>query len=50
MVMSKGPASGIREEIDLRHLGRPRFYDDTRLFEQSKVVVDTLRRYAGQDL
>ena len=52
LVMSPGPGGQIREEINLRHLGRPRDYEDSALFEQSKRVVESLQRHvgsAGQD-
>jgi len=49
LVMSRGPAGRIREEIDLGHLSRPRMDDDDALFQQSKAVVRSLSRYAGRD-
>ena len=47
LVMGRGPAGRIAEEIDLRHVARPRLYDDTVLFEHSKDVIRILERHAG---
>lgn len=46
-VMSPGPSSRIEEEISLRHIARPRDYEDRVLFEQSRRVVASLRRHMG---
>ena len=47
LVMSPGPGGKIKEEISLRHISRPRDYEDTQLFEQSKRVVESLQRHVG---
>jgi len=47
LVMSPGPGGKIKEEINLRHIGRPRDYEDSALFEQSKRVVESLQRHVG---
>ncbi|HWK64035.1 MAG TPA: ABC transporter ATP-binding protein [Rhizobiaceae bacterium] len=50
LVMSQGPGGKIKEEIDLRHIARPRDYEDTELFEQSKRVVESLQRHVGNKM
>ena len=50
LIMSPGPGGKIKEEIDLRHLKRPRDYEDSALFEQSKRVVESLQRHIGRAL
>ncbi|MCO5160965.1 MAG: ABC transporter ATP-binding protein [Mesorhizobium sp.] len=47
LVMSPGPGGKIKEEISLRHIRRPRDYEDSALFEQSKRVVESLQRHVG---
>ena len=47
LVMSPGPGGRIREEINLRHIQRPRDYEDTALFVESKRVVECLQRHMG---
>lgn len=47
LVMSPGPGGKIKEEINLRHIARPRSYEDTDLFEQSKRVVESLQKHLG---
>lgn len=47
LIMSKGPGGRFCDEVDLRHLPRPRSYEDGRIFEQSKTVVETLIRHIG---
>lgn len=47
LIMSRGPGGKIREEIDLRHMKRPRSYDDTELFETSKGVVAAMQSHVG---
>lgn len=47
LVMSPGPGGKIKEEINLRHMKRPRDYEDSALFEQSKRVVESLQRHVG---
>jgi len=49
-ILSRGPRSRIKAQIDLSALGRPRSYDDTRLFEHSKELVAIMRQHAGDDL
>lgn len=46
-IMSPGPGGKIKEEIRLGHLPRPRDYEDSALFEQSKRVVESLQRHMG---
>ena len=48
-ILSRGPQSRIMAEVDLTDLGRPRSYDDTRLFERSKELVALLRVHADID-
>jgi len=50
LVMSPGPGGKIKEEINLGHIARPRDYEDTALFEQSKRVVESLQRHVGNRL
>ncbi len=47
LVMGRGTGGRIAEEIDLREVARPRQYDDIRLFERSKSVIQILERHAG---
>lgn len=47
LVMGPGPGGKIKEEINLRHMKRPRDYEDSALFEQSKRVVESLQRHVG---
>lgn len=50
LIMNPGPGGKIKEEIDLRHIPRPRDYEDSALFEQSKKVVESLQRHIGRSL
>ena len=48
-ILSRGPNSRIKAEVDLTDLGRPRSYDDTRLFERSKELVTIMRAHSNLD-
>jgi len=47
-IMSPGPGGRIKEQINLTHIPRPRSYEDSALFDQSKRVVESLRRHMGE--
>jgi ABC-type nitrate/sulfonate/bicarbonate transport system ATPase subunit len=49
LVMGKGPGGRIAREIDLGATLRPRCYDDTRLFERSKDVIQILAASSPAD-
>ena len=48
MVMGHGPGGQIREEVSIAGVKRPRDYEDSLLFEKSKLVVNALRTYSGR--
>jgi NitT/TauT family transport system ATP-binding protein len=48
-ILSRGPNSRMTAEVDLTDLGRPRSYDDTRLFERSKELVTIMRAHSTLD-
>ena len=47
LMMTKGPGGRFCDEIDLRGLSRPRSYEDVRVFETSKRVVERLVSHIG---
>jgi NitT/TauT family transport system ATP-binding protein len=47
LMMTKGPGGHFCDEIDLRELARPRTYEDVRVFETSKKVVERLVQHIG---
>jgi ABC-type nitrate/sulfonate/bicarbonate transport system ATPase subunit len=48
LMMTKGPGSRFCDELDLRHLSRPRSYEDVRVFEASRAVVQRLESHIGR--
>jgi NitT/TauT family transport system ATP-binding protein len=49
MIMKRGPASTICDEISLDHLKRPRSYDDAAQFETQREVVRRLLQHVGEE-
>jgi NitT/TauT family transport system ATP-binding protein len=47
LMMTKGPGGRFCDEINLRDLSRPRSYEDVRVFETSKKVVERLVSHIG---
>jgi ABC-type nitrate/sulfonate/bicarbonate transport system ATPase subunit len=47
LMMNKGPGSRFCDEVSLRALARPRLYEDVRVFETSKKVVEQLISHIG---
>ena len=47
LMMTKGPGGRFCDEIDLHDLARPRAYEDIRVFEASKKVVERLVGHIG---
>ncbi len=47
LMMTKGPGGKFCDEIDLRELARPRSYEDVRVFETSRTVVERLVSHIG---
>jgi NitT/TauT family transport system ATP-binding protein len=47
LMMTKGPGGKFCDEINLRDLSRPRSYEDVRVFETSKSVVERLVSHIG---
>jgi NitT/TauT family transport system ATP-binding protein len=47
LMMTKGPGGRFCDEIDLCELARPRTYEDVRVFETSKKVVERLVHHIG---
>ena len=45
LIMNKGPSSRVRDEISLKHLTRPRSYEDPAQFETQKDVLQRLMRH-----
>ena len=45
--MTKGPGSQFCDEVVLSDLPRPRSYEDVRIFELSKSVVQRLSSHIG---
>jgi ABC-type nitrate/sulfonate/bicarbonate transport system ATPase subunit len=48
MIMKRGPASTICDEIPLNHLKRPRSYDSEVQFETQREVVRRLLQHVGE--
>ncbi len=48
LMMTKGPGGRFCDEIDLRSLGRPRTYEDVKVFEASRKVVERLVSLIGR--
>ena len=47
LMMTKGPGGRFCDEVDLRHITRPRSYEDVRVFEASRAVVKRLVSHIG---
>lgn len=47
LMMTKGPGGRFCDEIKLHELTRPRSYEDVRVFETSKAVVERLVGHVG---
>jgi NitT/TauT family transport system ATP-binding protein len=47
LMMTKGPGARFCDEVDLCDLTRPRSYEDVRVFETSRSVVERLVRHIG---
>jgi NitT/TauT family transport system ATP-binding protein len=47
LMMTKGPGGKFCDEIDLSDLARPRSYEDVRVFETSRTVVERLVSHIG---
>jgi NitT/TauT family transport system ATP-binding protein len=47
LMMTKGPGGRFCDEVKLGELTRPRSYEDVRVFETSKKVVDRLVSHIG---
>ena len=47
LMMSKGPGGKFCDEVNLAELSRPRSYEDVRVFETSKKVVERLVSHIG---
>jgi len=47
LMMTKGPGARFCDETDLRDLPRPRSYEDVRIFEASRAVVEKLVSHIG---
>ena len=47
LMMTKGPGGRFCDEIDLSDLARPRSYEDVRVFETSRQVVERLISHVG---
>src|SRR5271154_771893 len=47
LMMTKGPGGKFCDEINLRDLVRPRSYEDVRVFEASRAVVERLVSHVG---
>jgi NitT/TauT family transport system ATP-binding protein len=47
LMMTKGPGGRFCDEISLRDLARPRSYEDVRVFETSRTVVERLVSHVG---
>jgi NitT/TauT family transport system ATP-binding protein len=47
LMMTKGPGGRFCDEIDLRHLPRPRSYEDVGIFETSRTVIERLVGHIG---
>jgi ABC-type nitrate/sulfonate/bicarbonate transport system ATPase subunit len=48
MIMKRGPASTICDEISLDHLKRPRSYDDPAQFAAQRDVIRRLLEHVGE--
>ncbi len=48
LMMTKGPGGRFCDEMDLRELSRPRSYEDIRIFETSRRVVERLIGHVGR--
>jgi ABC-type nitrate/sulfonate/bicarbonate transport system ATPase subunit len=47
MMMTRGPGASFCDEVDLADLSRPRSYEDVRIFEKSRTVVQRLVSHIG---
>jgi NitT/TauT family transport system ATP-binding protein len=47
LMMTKGPGARFCDEVNLRDLTRPRSYEDVRVFEASRAVVERLVGHIG---
>jgi ABC-type nitrate/sulfonate/bicarbonate transport system ATPase subunit len=47
LMMTRGPAARFCDEVDLSDLQRPRSYEDVRIFETSRSVVQRLIGHIG---
>jgi NitT/TauT family transport system ATP-binding protein len=47
LIMKRGPASRVCEEVSLAHLARPRLYDDPAQYETQKDVLQRLMRHVS---
>jgi ABC-type nitrate/sulfonate/bicarbonate transport system ATPase subunit len=47
LMMTKGPGGRFCDEVSLRDLSRPRSYEDVRVFEASRAVVERLVSHIG---
>jgi ABC-type nitrate/sulfonate/bicarbonate transport system ATPase subunit len=47
LMMTKGPGGRFCDEVSLRDLSRPRSYEDVRVFETSRAVVERLVSHIG---
>jgi hypothetical protein len=45
--MTKGPGGRFCDEVSLTDLSRPRSYEDVRVFEASRMVVERLVSHVG---
>ena len=48
LMMTKGPGGKFCDEVELSDLSRPRSYEDVRVFEKSRFVVERLVSHIGQ--
>jgi len=48
LMMTKGPGGKFCDEIELSDLSRPRSYEDVRVFEKSRFVVERLVSHIGR--
>jgi NitT/TauT family transport system ATP-binding protein len=47
LMMTKGPGGRFCDEMELSELSRPRSYEDVRVFETSRAVVERLVKHIG---
>jgi len=47
LMMTKGPGGRFCDEVNLTDLSRPRSYEDVRVFEASRMVVERLVSHVG---